>query len=185
MSGGVGTHGGTGGGARAGGEGPGGRGRPSRAAWVLLTVVGAAAIALLFLYLTHSTSPRERLEGMRHELHALRAAADSCRDAVGAEEARFRAFRSELDSLRDLVRDYEALDPRGVPADRHAAYLEIVAEYNRGVGRWEAVSEDLLANWRACRDLTELHNAVADSAGRLADSLGLRPVEAAPTGEPR
>ena len=150
-----------------------GIGRPSRPVLLLLTALGAAALALLWIRLTDSPTPRERLEELRQELVILRAAADSCRDALAAEEASFQSYRAELDSLRARVRAYEALDPRGVPADSYDAYLALFEEYNRGVLRWDAVSETLQAHWRECRGIAETHNVVADSARRWADSLGL------------
>lgn len=148
-------------------------GRPPRHVLLLLTVLGAAALALLWIRVTGAPTPRERLEELRHDLVALRSAADSCRDALAAEEASFQSYRSELDSLRGRVRAYEALDPRGVPADSYAAYLELFEAYNRGVRRWDAVSETLQAHWRECRRVAETHNLLADSARRLADSVSL------------
>lgn len=145
----------------------------TRALTLLLTMLAAAAMAWGWIRFSNPPSPRERFEAMRRELPMLRASADSCRDAVAAEERDLKTYHRDLDSIRGRVGGYESLDPRGVPADSYRAYLDDFQRYNRGVVRWEAASETLQAHWRACRGIAEAHNAVADSARALARVLGL------------
>ena len=150
--------------------------RRTRAITLLLTAAAAAALAWGWIRLTSPPSPpspRERLEKMRTSLVTLRTAADSCGAALHAEERAFQAYNRNLDSLRARIGGYESLDPRGVPADSYAAYLDHFHRYNTGVELWEAASESLQAHWRACRAIAETHNAVADSARGLARDLGL------------
>lgn len=153
---------------------------PPRGLFLVLAIFATAAVAIVVVRVASPPDPRQRFEALRGELQDLRAASDSCREAVAAEEARFRSYSGQLDSLRARVREYEALDPRGVPADSYAAYLETFQTYNRGVPRWNATAETLQAHWGACREITESHNAVADSARRLAAELGLWPDTAWP-----
>jgi hypothetical protein len=147
--------------------------RRTRTLLSIATVVAAALLAFGWIRLSSPPDPRERLRALREELAVLRASADSCRDALAAEERALRNHREDLDSLRERVRSYESLDPRGVPADRYDAYLESFERYNREAGGWPTASETLQAHWRACRSIAVAHNAIADSARALARELGL------------
>jgi hypothetical protein len=77
-----------------------------------------------------------------------------------------------IDSLRDEVRDFEALDERGVPEERYDEYLERFEAYNDSVISWEARAETLRANEAACRELVEAHNALSDSLRRRMEARG-------------
>ncbi len=103
----------------------------------------------------------------------LRAAADSCRAALESEEAQLLASNARLDSLKRVIDYYEALDPRGVPADSYEIYLETFNSYNSGVPVQTAAADSLQLHWQACRAITEQHNALADSARRFAEEHGL------------
>lgn len=120
-------------------------------------------------------TPRERLTSLRDTLRARRAAADSCRRVLSYEEASFQDYDERIDSLRERVRGYEALDPEGVPADSYGIYLEAFDRYNDAVPGWEARAESLEAVWQECRALVREHNEMADSVRRLLVDLGLVP----------
>lgn len=136
-----------------------------------LAVLLAGAIGGTVYMETRPPGPRERLEALRVELGSARASADSCRVAVEAREARFHRYGARVDSLRDRITEYEALDPDGVPGDRYAEYLETFDRYNETVPEWGERADSLQTEWEACRALTEIHNALADSARGMLQEL--------------
>lgn len=140
---------------------------------MLITVSIVGAIAIVASDLLVPPSPEEQLRGLRPELAALRAAADSCTTALAREEARLRASDARLDSLKRRIDAFETLDSRGVPADSYDAYLETFNAYNAGVPDRTVAAETLQAHWRACRAIAERHNGIADSARAIAVELGL------------
>jgi hypothetical protein len=136
-------------------------------------MIVAAALILVASRVYRATrppSPSEQLAPLREELALFRAAAASCNDAYAVTEADFRLYEARVDSLRQAVRHYEALDPNGVPGEEYPEYLETFDAYNEAVPEWEARTDALEAQRDRCRSLTEQHNALADSArGRLID----------------
>jgi hypothetical protein len=129
--------------------------------------------AIVIIDLLTPIPPRERLRVLRQDVSALRAAADSCRSALENEEAQLLASDARLDSLKSVIDYYEGLDPRGVPADSYEIYLETFNSYNSGVPVQTAASDSLQSHWKACRVITEQHNALADSARRFAEEHDL------------
>jgi DNA repair ATPase RecN len=125
------------------------------------------ALLLLVAAAIYHTARRARgpdvADVLRDSLHVVRAAVDTCRVALDQETYRLEAFDERLDSLRGRVRELERIDPRGVPADSYAVYLEAFQTYNDSVPGWEQRADSLREQWQHCRDLTERHNAVADS----------------------
>lgn len=141
-----------------------------------LVMFGISAVlfaAIVIVDLLTPIPPRERLRPLRQEVARLRAAADSCRSALDVEEAALLASNARLDSLRGVVEYYESLDPRGVPADSYEVYLDVFNAYNRGVPIQEAAGDTIQLHWRACLEITERHNALADSARAIAEDAGL------------
>lgn len=134
----------------------------------LLLIVVMAAIDLL-----RPIPPEQRLRQLHERMTAMRDAAESCLQALEAEEAELLASDARFDSLRDRIEYYESLDPRGVPADSYATYLEAFNEYNQGIPAREAAGDSLTAHWEACRRVIARHNAIADSARALATELDL------------
>lgn len=128
---------------------------------VLVLVSGA-----LFLILRSPDRPRDPLDPLADSIRALRAAADSCRTRIDEARARLERFDLQLDSLHTRLRTLEGIDPRGIPSDSYAAYLETFDRYNDSVPAWTARADSLRASWSRCRDLTALHNALADSLRR-------------------
>lgn len=116
------------------------------------------------------TRPARRVDPtatLRDTLHVLRSAADSCRSEIDESASRLQAFDARLDSLRSRVREYEAIDPRGVPADSYEVYLEAFDRYNESVPGWSERADTLRERWARCTDLTQTHNALADSLRQL------------------
>ena len=142
---------------------------------VMLTIAVVAFVAIVVIDLLTPIPPSERLRVLRQEMADLRMAADSCRQALSGEEARLRASDERLDSLKSLIDYYEGLDPRGVPADSYGVYIEIFNTYNEDIPARAAGGDSLQVHWAACRELTEQHNAIADSAQGLAEELDLIP----------
>jgi hypothetical protein len=109
---------------------------------------------------------RREIEGLRRGIYTARLAADSCRGSLLLEESAFRDFGSALDSLRGAVRDFESMDPRGVPEAQYRDYMERFNAYNDSVAGWEVRAQTLRDNETACRALVEEHNALSDSLRR-------------------
>ncbi len=140
---------------------------------VMLAISVVAFVAIVVIDLLTPIPPNERLRVLRQEMADLRMAADSCRQALSGEEARLRASDERLDSLKSLIDYYEGLDPRGVPADSYEVYIDIFNTYNEDIPARAAGGDSLQVHWATCRDLTEQHNAIADSARALAEGLEL------------
>jgi hypothetical protein len=140
----------------------------------LTFIFSAIAIAAMILvdYIT-PVPPEDRLRVLREEMNDLRAAADSCRSVVDREEAELLASDAYLDSLRGELERYEKMDPRGVPGDSYEVYIETFNEYNAGIPARATAGDTLQVHWKACREITESHNQLADSARTLAEEAGL------------
>lgn len=140
-------------------------------------IAAAGALLILVLALVGGRSFLERhgvasqLRRMREDLAGLRASAENCQVALSREEEAFQRVRAEVDSLRGEVRDYEALDDRGVPADRYDEYLEVFDRYNESVPVWQERADSLRAHSEACRGAARRHNALADSLRDLLEAL--------------
>lgn len=147
---------------------------------MIAAAVGALALAGLAAWSVFGPpSLRERAVGVRDSLRALRARVDSCRMALANEEAFFRRYDRRVDSLRTRIREYESLDPRGVPQDSFEAYMDAFEDYNEAVPGWEARAESLRVHSRACRRRVRAHNVLTDSLrgllvemGELEDTVG-------------
>ncbi len=142
---------------------------------VMLAISAIAFVAIVVIDLLTPIPPSERLRVLRQEMTDLRTAADSCRQALASEEARLVASDERLDSLKALIDYYEGLDPRGVPADSYDVYIEIFNTFNEDIPARAAAGDTLQVHWAACRNLTQQHNAIADSARVLAEGLELIP----------
>lgn len=136
---------------------------------VLALVLLAVSVGLWVMRLGERAERREE-EQLRDELRVARVAVDSCRLEVARGEMAFRDHHDRVDSLRERVRGYEALDQRGVPADSYAVYMEVFERYNRSVQAWTQRADTLEAEWEACREIVRAHNVLADSVRtRLAE----------------
>jgi DNA mismatch repair ATPase MutS len=139
----------------------------------LATIVVAGAINLV----ERQRTVRE-IRSLRDTLYASRVAADSCRWSLATQERRLQRFTAFVDSLRGEVRDFEAMDARGVPEERYDEYLEHFEAYNDSVSSWEARAETLRVNELGCRELVESHNALTDSLRRRIEVEGITEPEA-------
>ncbi|MBT8404539.1 MAG: hypothetical protein KJP18_11820, partial [Gemmatimonadetes bacterium] len=117
-----------------------------------------------------AVSEQRALEQLRVEVGEARTAARACSQSLAADEAEFQLMAARVDSLRGAVDALEALDARGVPAERYEEYLETVDAFNDGVSRWERDADRLRQAETACRDVVAGYNALADSA-RAANGL--------------
>jgi hypothetical protein len=110
-----------------------------------------------------------RVSALLEHAALLRAAADSCRAELEAEESAFHAFDAQVDSLRRSVRDREtaAGARRTVPAAEYDDYLELFEAYNASVDAWHARADTLRHRWAVCRQLSASHNAVMEEAAML------------------
>jgi hypothetical protein len=132
----------------------------------------AGAVLLLVALAAVTVVTRERartrawLTGLGDQLQTLRVSADSCQGSLAHEEADFMDYDRRVDSLREEVRGFEDLDPRGVPGESYDDYMARFQDYNSSVPEWRERADTLRARWDACRVITEEHNVLADSLQR-------------------
>lgn len=147
--------------------------KPSRPLVITGTISLVAVLVMALVDLMRPVPPEDRLRALRDEMASLRTAADSCRLALETEEAALQASDARLDSIRGRIEFLESLDPRGVPADSYPVYIRAFNEYNAEIPARAAAGDTLGAHFDSCREITEQHNLVADSALDLARELGL------------
>jgi len=146
-------------------------GAPLRRLLVLGVLAGAALTAWMVRSALERRAVRAEVDAIRGELLMLRVSSADCQTALAEEELLFRHFAAEVDSLRDAVRRYEALDVRGVPGEQYQTYLELFDRYNRSVPEWRRQAEALQMNWEACHGVAQAHNVLADSLRRRVEAL--------------
>lgn len=137
-----------------------------------------AAVGLTFVWVAWSDARErqrtvEQVRSLQADVYAARTSADSCRNELAWAEGQFRRFDEHVDSLRTEVRAFEALDERGVPAERYEEYLELFDGYNDSVAAWERRADELRAAEEVCRALVEGHNTLSDSLRRRIEAEGL------------
>lgn len=110
---------------------------------------------------------------LRDSMGLLRRDAEMCQASVGYQEAEFRDFAGEVDSMFTGVEAFEEEGPqgRGVEADDYPEYLEAFDEYNEAVGDWKERAEDLEARATLCRGLFVQHNQLVDTLRVLVERL--------------
>lgn len=148
-------------------------GLPSSPAARVALLLGASAIVVFGViggrgFMERRAEVRE-FERLRSGLADLRVAAEECQAAVEREEQAFEDYQADVDSLRREVRALEALDERGIPADRYREYLEAFDEYNESLPLWEERGDSLRALSEECRAMVQRHNALADSLRELVE----------------
>lgn len=110
---------------------------------------------------------------LRDSVGLLRRDAEMCQASVGYQEAEFREFAGEVDSMFTGVEAFEEAGPRGrgVDAEDYPEYLEAFEEYNDAVGAWEERAEELEARSALCRGLFVQHNQLVDTLRVLVERL--------------
>jgi hypothetical protein len=129
--------------------------------WVFAVLLLLAVVALVRV--ARALREPSAFTVLRDSVAVLRAAADSCRGAIGEGEARLQEYHQRLDTMRARVRGLEALHPRGVPADSYAVYMAAFETYNDSAAGWQERVDTLRAQLARCRAVTETHNTAADS----------------------
>jgi hypothetical protein len=137
-----------------------------------LLLLGAAAPLLIDRW--RGPTPREIAGGLRIEMEGFRARIDACLATRARIELRFQGHVRQTAELRAAVDSLEALDPRGVPADRYEEYLLLVERFNIATREWEVLSEELRTYDPRCRELIAEHNALGDSIRRILAEAGIR-----------
>lgn len=139
--------------------------RPRLRSWLLVAVI-VVILVLGFrgVRARMDTTPHQEL---RDRISALRTRADSCRWEVDGRAAELRAYDHRLDSMRDRVRELEALDRRGVPVDSYRVYMETFNRYNDSAAAWPPIEDSIRALNGRCRAMAERHNVLADSLRQL------------------
>jgi len=144
---------------------------------MVLASLGAVVIGLLIVVGVQRILERQETAGeinrLREELYRARIAADRCRGSLQTSEASLRSLGVAIDSLRGRVSEFEAMDERGVPADRYDEYLEIFDQYNDSVGVWESRERRLRSAESSCRATIEEHNALSDSLQAVLGEAGI------------
>lgn len=116
-------------------------------------------------------SPMDRAEELREELRDLRARIDTCLARQERLEAGFRAQMRRTERLRARVREFETMEPEGVPAEEYGAYLEAFDEYNESIPEWERQGELLEGQARRCRAFVKEHNDRLETLQELLPEL--------------
>lgn len=135
--------------------------------FLIVAFVLLAAGGLVLHRVSRPPSFAEIIQPLRDTLRELRSAVEACQSGLEQDAAGFQRYEQGMDSLRSRVRELEAIDPRGVPADSYQSYLEAFDGYNDSVSRWSQRTDTLRLRWARCRELTESHNTLADSLSRV------------------
>lgn len=140
-----------------------------RVSWL---VAGLMLLGVLSLHrMARPPRPPDVTAPLRDTVLVLRTAAEACRAELDEGAAGFETFDTRLDSLNERIRELEAMDPRGVPADSYRVYLEAFDQYNDSIPGWSARADTLRARWARCTEVTRSYNALADSLRRLMTRL--------------
>lgn len=115
----------------------------------------------------------QELEALQVAVQVARDSVTLCQSELGIEEASFRVFDLQVDSLRQAVRAMESLDDGGVPGGQYGEYLTLFDEYNASVEVWEGRSVDLREAEARCRELVIDHNASVESLRTRVEAEGL------------
>ena len=128
--------------------------------WVLVLAVLAvlAGGASRLQRIIRADSAPAVAERFRATLADVRAELDACLATRDGAELRFEALMRDVRRLRQEVDSIEAMDPRGVPAEVHRAYLSRIEAYNLGVPAWERGAAGLSALAHRCDSLARDHN---------------------------
>ena len=117
----------------------------------------------------------DEITRLRDVLYQTRVSADRCRGSLRTSEASLINLGLAIDSLRNRVDSFEAMDGRGVPAERYPEYLEIFDTYNDSVAVWEGRENRLRTAETACRATIEEHNLLSDSLQAVLSEAGIAP----------
>ncbi|HSJ23169.1 MAG TPA: hypothetical protein VK929_00695 [Longimicrobiales bacterium] len=138
-----------------------------RRRYLVLALVTSAIIAAGLLTVARTFRHTGAIEAMREVIADLRTATDSCHAALAGTQGELLAYSDWLDSARTRVRDMEGLDPRGVPADSYAVYMDAFRVYNDSAAAWDARVSELQVERDECAATTAAHNAAIDSLRQL------------------
>ena len=142
-----------------------------------LATLGALVVGVLMVTGVTRVLERQRtadeINRLRDDLYQARVSADRCRGTLQTSEAALRSLSLTIDSLRSRVDSFEAMDGRGVPADRYPEYLGIFDAYNDSVEVWEGRERRLRTSESACRMTIEGHNALSDSLQAVLAEAGI------------
>jgi predicted nucleic acid-binding Zn-ribbon protein len=143
---------------------------------VLLALAAIAAGSLVVtgaMRLVERQRTANEISRLRDDLYRARASSDRCRNALANSESALRQLSLTIDSLRSRVDSFEAIDGRGVPANRYDEYLELFDSYHDSVTVWEARERRLRESEASCRETIESHNALSDSLQRVLEEEGI------------
>lgn len=142
-----------------------------------LVLVAAVAVGAVFVLASSRLFERQRtaeeINRLREELYRARVAADRCRGTLQTSEAALRSLGVTIDSLKNRVDSFEAMDGRGVPTGRYEEYLGVFDSYNDSVDVWGGRERRLRASEVSCRAAIEEHNALSDSLQAVLSEAGI------------
>lgn len=151
----------------------------TRAGRTALASLGALVVGgLIFLSVVRAVERKQtsdEITRIRDLLYQARVSADRCRGSLQTSEASLINLGLTIDSLRNRVDSFEAMDGRGVPAERYPEYLDIFDSYNDSVAVWEGRENRLRTTESACRATIEEHNALSDSLQAVLTEAGIAP----------
>lgn len=136
-------------------------------------VVAGVVITTAWSRMIERQETLEEIGRLRDDLYRARVASDRCRGSLQTSEAALRDLGLAIDSLRNRVDSFEALDRRGVPADQYPEYLELFDSYNDSVAVWESREGRLRSAETACRETIQAHNAISDTLQTVLEEAGI------------
>lgn len=135
----------------------------------MAAILGLGADAFL-----HERRTVQELQALQVAVQVARDSVNLCQSELGIQEASFRAFDLQVDSLREAVGAMESLDDGGVSGGQYGEYLTLFDEYNVSVEAWERRSVHLREAEARCRELVIDHNASVESLRARVEDEGLR-----------
>ncbi|MDA0329290.1 MAG: hypothetical protein O2958_09815 [Gemmatimonadetes bacterium] len=115
----------------------------------------------------------DEINRLRDALYRARVSAGRCQGSLQTSESSLLVLGITIDSLKNRVDSFEAMDRRGVPAGRYDEYLELFDSYNDSVEVWDGRERRLRTAETSCRATIEEHNALTDSLQALLAEAGI------------
>lgn len=142
-----------------------------------LGVVAALSVGTMLVLggmrLVERQQTLDEINRLHDGLYRARLASDRCRGSLQTSEAALLGLGITIDSLKNRVDSFEAIDGRGVPGDRYREYLDIFDSHNDSVAVWEGRERRLRSVDVACRATIQEHNALTDSLRAVLTEAGI------------
>ena len=136
-------------------------------------IIAVVVVVSAWSRLLEQQETLDQISQLRDELYRARVASDRCRSSLQTSEAALLDLGIAIDSLRNSVDSFEALDRRGVPVEQYPEYLEIFDSYNDSVSVWDDRERRLRLAETRCRETIQGHNAISDTLQAVLSEAGI------------